>query len=717
MADDGLRTHFHSKRAGVDGELAQRVVEFIAATKEQLDCACYDLRHPRVLEALSHLAASGKRVRIAYDGAAERTGGMSGDPRPSGTQQALEKAGLAHLATPVHENGRHLMHDKFLVRDGHTVWTGSANFTVGGLELQDNTTLEISSPELASAYAAVFANLISPDHRHESGKPALPAVQTGGARITPAFAPDSGEGIENAIIAALHGARKVRLMAFLISDPGILVALAPYASDPHFDIRGVYDPHGMQDVLRFTRQGRERFWFLHDPRFRAAPSHAFHPAAEQDFMHNKVVIVDDHVVVMGSYNFSENAEANDENVLTIESEALAAAYTTYFDQLYAAYGGAQPEAAMASHTPAAAVAAAHLQREAVVSEEVVPDEVVAEEIIGPRGHVLIVRSEGRVRSGSFYQGTVKQQFRGEAVAGQTAHFIVYTDGSANGTSAAQAVLRTAEADFAAVQGWFGGIGLPQGHDGDDQTTPRTALPVQVLMDAQAGGAYHFGCDATDLYIEPNAQEASGLMVAELVEVFEAASNNGWQCGQTNGEALSRALAVERNASLTPLIGETAQGWWASGHADYVNDNSANDTNQDANGCGTLFLYYLHSQLGHSWEQITTTGGATLGECYAKLTGKTGAEGFTDFVDHLAALAQGGQLPLPANANPFPISASGQAGPSAPPSGGQDQGIPVTVPEIPAEVRNNPTLMVLLLVVLGIVALIGALSATGVLRLP
>ena len=69
------------------------------------------------------------------------------------------------------------------------------------------------------------------------------------------------------------------------------------------------------------------------------------------------------------------------------------------------------------------------------------------------------------------------------------------------------------------------------------------------MDSQAGGAYHFGCNATDLYIEPTAQVASGFMVAELVEVFEAAINNGWQCGQTNGEALSRVLATERNNGL------------------------------------------------------------------------------------------------------------------------------------------------------------------------
>ena len=39
-------------------------------------------------------------------------------------------------------------------------------------------------------------------------------------------------------------------------------------------------------------------------------------------MHNKVIIIDDRIVVTGSYNFSENAESNDENMLILESSRL-----------------------------------------------------------------------------------------------------------------------------------------------------------------------------------------------------------------------------------------------------------------------------------------------------------------------------------------------------------------------------------------------------------
>ena len=45
-------------------------------------------------------------------------------------------------------------------------------------------------------------------------------------------------------------------------------------------------------------------------------------------------------MLTGAYNFSENAEANDENLLVFKSRPLARAYGGYFDALYATYGGA-----------------------------------------------------------------------------------------------------------------------------------------------------------------------------------------------------------------------------------------------------------------------------------------------------------------------------------------------------------------------------------------
>ncbi|HET9109439.1 MAG TPA: hypothetical protein VFN78_01315 [Ktedonobacterales bacterium] len=333
----------------------------------------------------------------------------------------------------------------------------------------------------------------------------------------------------------------------------------------------------------------------------------------------------------------------------------------------------------------------------------------------PRAHVLAFEGRGAVGLNELSLARSSTVFHGETEVGHTADIVVFTDNTPNGNAAAQAILQSAEADFQATQQWFGGLTLPQGQQGDDQTTPRTALPVQVLIDSQAGGAYHFGCNATDLYIEPAVDLASGFMVAELVEVFEAAINNGWSCGQTNGEALSRVLATERNSGLAQLQVQTGQAWWANGHQDYVTTNSATDQDQNSNGCGPLFLYYLHSQLGFDWTRITTTGGATLGETYQRLTGNSPAQGVQDFLNRLATLDNGSGLQLPANGNPFPIAGTGQAssggagaGSTASPAGG------IALPSAPKTGSFLGAITTLALIIVVVIALI-VLNALGVVQ--
>jgi phosphatidylserine/phosphatidylglycerophosphate/cardiolipin synthase-like enzyme len=123
-------------------------------------------------------------------------------------------------------------------------------------------------------------------------------------------------------------------MAMLIGDTGILRAMSKFKPASE-DIEGVVDPHEMKQVM-YPSIGTSKippasFWFARkDKRFVAAPSHAFSENDNNDFMHNKVMILDDNTVITGSsYNFSESAESNDENMLILESSDVANAYSTY----------------------------------------------------------------------------------------------------------------------------------------------------------------------------------------------------------------------------------------------------------------------------------------------------------------------------------------------------------------------------------------------------
>src|SRR5206468_5178213 len=105
---------------------------------------------------------------------------------------------------------------------------------------------------------------------------------------------------------------------------------------------------------------------------------------------------------------------------------------------------------------------------------------------------------------------------------------------------------------------------------------------------------------------------------EMVEVYEAAINNGWDCAHTNGESLSRAISTVLHPEYaSPVIIVEAGNWWKNGAIDYISNNNATDFDQDANGCGALFLNYLHDgpefKEPPSWSDIAKAGGNTLAE--------------------------------------------------------------------------------------------------------
>jgi phosphatidylserine/phosphatidylglycerophosphate/cardiolipin synthase-like enzyme len=351
----GLSVYFLSQRAKINGQPAQHLAQFIDAAKSSLLCAIYDLEHPAILKALKGAAQRlNTNLHIVYDAGKGKPPqpGVGVDPKPSKTGQLIQQSGLDRFATGIHLKGGDLMHDKFVVRDDADVWTGSGNFTKGGLTLQDNNFLAITSAALAKVYADAFHGLTHPNHAaaHAPNPPpaAAPgphkAVKVGAITLTPYFTTGGNEfeDAETAIVKALGGAKKVRIAAMNLGDPAILGVLKKRFQAPGADIKGVLDPGQMRSVMPppvgKSKQPADLFWFTKDKgRFVGAPSHAFVASDNNDFMHNKLMILDDKTVITGSYNFSEHAEVNDENVLFIQSPAVAKAYNQYFDALFSQY--------------------------------------------------------------------------------------------------------------------------------------------------------------------------------------------------------------------------------------------------------------------------------------------------------------------------------------------------------------------------------------------
>jgi hypothetical protein len=186
-----------------------------------------------------------------------------------------------------------------------------------------------------------------------------------------------------------------------------------------------------------------------------------------------------------------------------------------------------------------------------------------------------------------------------------------------GNTLSTAILATCEADYEALREYF-------------NTTPDD-LPFDIYVQSGSGGASHGGCDDSEIHCDAfdgtDADLMRMLVVSEADEVFEADQDNGWDCGQSHGEGLSRVLASHRYPrSMTTNNGSfRTGGWWIwSPRNNWVDDNDDSDTNFSSIGCVTLFIHYLKFQLGFSLEQITQAGGGTPAAAYNRLTGRTDA---------------------------------------------------------------------------------------------
>lgn len=197
------------------------------------------------------------------------------------------------------------------------------------------------------------------------------------------------------------------------------------------------------------------------------------------------------------------------------------------------------------------------------------------------------------------------------------------------------------------------------------------LPIAVNVTQNAGGAgWDFRNGNLTVTINPGTGSASFvryLLVAEIVEQFEAAQGRGWFGSGTEGsegEGLSRFLATQFFAlngfGNTPAGFANSNAWLSSSRADNVNNISPGDDGPDAaTGCALLFIYYLFSQLGFSLGAIVAAGATPLSGVYKNLTGDPG-DPFPAFKRLLDTAFPGTSTITQGNLdNPFPLPSAAE----------------------------------------------------------
>lgn len=352
---DNLQVTFLEMNGQPPTAVAERVAAFVRQARRTIDMAVYDFhltgpQHDIVLGALRECVARGVRVRVAYDSDTDWSQVDPGNSKPpSLTFAAIRELGVP--AQPIRDICC-LMHHKYIVLDAGTpqgqVWTGSTNFTDESWSLQENNILTIASAPVAQGYGRDFTELWNTGEMAHSGKRDIgPVPLTYKGRPAPTevhFSPGQGKWINREIAEYLDQAReRLTICAAVITSGHILGALQRLMQRG-IKVDGVYDRTQMEGVYAQWHMVPENDWKI--PLFQELVAYGhlagkvttpWTPASVHDYMHNKILVVDD-LVITGSYNFSRNAETNAENVLFIASPPVAADYRAYIGRLAARYG-------------------------------------------------------------------------------------------------------------------------------------------------------------------------------------------------------------------------------------------------------------------------------------------------------------------------------------------------------------------------------------------
>lgn len=300
-----IKVHFSKDPSATEG-LSPLLAKEILATKRKLDIAVFELNLPEVVNALVQAHNKGVTVRVVIDSIH--------------SEEAIATLRSAGIEVVTDDRAAY-MHNKFLVIDNRRVVTGSFNPTEAALE-DDNNMLILNSPELASTFRTEFEEMfverlfgpLSP--KNTSPGP----YRVGKTQVSVYFAPE--DNVRGAILDELARAKqKVRFLAFSFTDPQI-AALMISSRLQGVDVKGIFEKQfsGKESTKHKTLElaGSDVRWDTN--------GYA---------MHNKVIVVDDQTVLVGSFNFSESAnQKNDENLVIVRSRAVAAQYLEEFGRLW-----------------------------------------------------------------------------------------------------------------------------------------------------------------------------------------------------------------------------------------------------------------------------------------------------------------------------------------------------------------------------------------------
>ncbi|MCB8980604.1 MAG: lamin tail domain-containing protein [Ardenticatenaceae bacterium] len=280
-----------------------------------LDMAIYGLNRQSIIDGLIAAHTRGVTVRVVGD---DEAATASYQPY----YQMLTDAGIPIVTDA---SLSIIQHNKFLVIDGQTVWTGSTNWTDTGFTLNANNSMVITDTILAAIYTTEFEEMWGGNFQGAKTDNTAHLFNFNGLRLESYFSPTDLVAFE--VWDELAQADETIHFAMFFWTDALLTNRVIERLEAGVSVQGMFDQLGEAN----GSSGDEAM---------CAAGAQIGIESSAGKLHDKFAIIDvngsDPTVILGSYNWTESgAYSNDENTLIIHDATLAQMYYAEWQRQWA----------------------------------------------------------------------------------------------------------------------------------------------------------------------------------------------------------------------------------------------------------------------------------------------------------------------------------------------------------------------------------------------
>lgn len=302
------------RQAGAPDDLEKVIVDFISGAGRRLDIAVQELDSRPIADAIIAARQRKVTVRLVLEGDYLSSSRWRADPYASGgSHEPNREIHSAMLRTAINvksDFNTKIFHQKFIVRDYDTVLTGSTNFTHTGVTGNLNHLVVIEDSDIAKIYSREFREIMQGHFgKLNEGHDAKPPEKTiSGIPTKVLFAPDHSPEME-IMKQMLKARRRIDFAVFTFSQSSGIDDAMLSAAGGGIKIKGAVDGLSSNSSWAATHQlvGAPNISLFNVPK-----------QATVNKLHHKLMVIDERVVIVGSFNYTGPANRlNDENIIIL----------------------------------------------------------------------------------------------------------------------------------------------------------------------------------------------------------------------------------------------------------------------------------------------------------------------------------------------------------------------------------------------------------------